>query len=46
VAGVNSWCLERRSAELVRLLELLCGFHYLTTFSKFYYLFENLLLLI
>jgi hypothetical protein len=32
---------ERRSAELFRLSELLCGFHHLTTSSKFYYLFTN-----
>ena len=36
---------KRGSAELFRLLELLCGFHHLTTFSKLYYLFANLLLI-
>ena len=34
------------NAELFRFVELLCGFHHLTTLSKFYYLFANLLLLI
>ena len=29
------------SAELFRLLELLCGFHLVTTSSKYYYQFTN-----